>query len=206
MTLAKLTNTCPVCGAEESLDNLIYRVIDDDQVRRLVADVLTISLPLGGNVVRYLRLHKPAKQRLRMDKARAILQELVPAITNQRINRHGRDWVCSLDAWRAAFEAVFVRADSGDLRLPLSGNAYLFGVIVNLVDKHEAEAEKSRETQYRSRAHSSANSTHIADITAASIQDRDPVLAQLDADRAQAAPMPAEVKAKLNELKQQSIK
>jgi hypothetical protein len=55
MSIATLTNTCPSCGAEESLDAVILRMIDDDQVRRLIASVLTTSLPLGGLLVRYLR-------------------------------------------------------------------------------------------------------------------------------------------------------
>ena len=60
MSAADLTHTCVVCGAEESLDALLMRMIDDDEARRLLADVVTMSLPLGGQVVQYLRLHKPA--------------------------------------------------------------------------------------------------------------------------------------------------
>ena len=54
-----LLNTCQVCGAEESLDAMLARMIDDGEVRRLIADVVTRSMVLGGHVVRYLRLHKP---------------------------------------------------------------------------------------------------------------------------------------------------
>jgi hypothetical protein len=50
-----MMNACPVCGAEESLDALLVRMIEDDQVHRLIADVVTTSFPLGGPVVRYLR-------------------------------------------------------------------------------------------------------------------------------------------------------
>ena len=74
-TTTRLLNTCPACGAEESLDALLLRMIDDDQVRRLIAQVLTASFPLGGLVVRYLRLHKPATQKLRMDKLARLLAE-----------------------------------------------------------------------------------------------------------------------------------
>ena len=92
MSTATLTNTCSVCGAEESLDGLLLRMIDDDQVRRLIADVLTASLPLGGLVVRYLRLHKPAKQKLRMSIVGKLLAELVPDLQRNVIERTGRSW------------------------------------------------------------------------------------------------------------------
>lgn len=115
MTLAQLTNTCPACGAEESLDALLARMVDDDQVRRLIAEVITRSLPLGGQVTRYLRLHKPPKQRLRMNRVAALLGELLPDIERQQITRKGRDWEAPLEAWKAALDAVFERRQ----RLPL---------------------------------------------------------------------------------------
>lgn len=45
-----LLNTCQVCGAEESLDAMLARMIDDGEVRRLIADVVTRSMVLGGHV------------------------------------------------------------------------------------------------------------------------------------------------------------
>ena len=41
----------------------------------------------------------------------------------------------------------------------------------------------------------------IASLASAALQHKDPALAKLDADRAKAAPMPAEVREKLNRLK-----
>ena len=71
MTAAQLLHTCPVCGAEESLESLMARMVDDDQVRRLISDVLTCSLQLGSLTLRYLRLHKPPKHRLRLEMTQA---------------------------------------------------------------------------------------------------------------------------------------
>jgi len=145
MSAAILTNTCAACGAEESLDALLLRMIDDDQVRRLIADVLTSSLPLGGLMVRYLRLHKPTKQKLRMDKCAKVLAELVPDVQRTAIQRNGRTWAVSFDSWKAAFQAVFDAATKGTLTLPLEGNGYLYATLMRMADK--AEGQQERETE-----------------------------------------------------------
>ena len=200
MSAADLAHTCAVCGAEESLDALLVRMIDDDETRRLLADVVTWSLPLGGQVVQYLRLHKPAKHRLSMTKARAVLAELVPAVTGS-FTRKGREWQLGRDGWDAAFAAVFRQAESGALQLPLSGNAYLFEVAMQLADKAEAAAEKQHEHSLRSREYRSDAATDIAAVAANALQQRDPALVKLDQDSARATPMPEHIKAKIRQLK-----
>lgn len=153
MSAGSWTHVCSVCGTEEGLDSLINRMLDDDQTRRLIAAVITKSLPVGGQVVSYLRLHKPLKQRLRLTKATVVLDELVGDITRGAITRKGRDWAAPLPAWKAAFDAVFEARDKGVLSLPLDGNAYLYEVLLRQADKIEAASEKEREQQARGRAH-----------------------------------------------------
>ncbi len=200
MTSAQLVNTCPVCGAEESLDAMLHRMIQDDEARRLIYEVMTRSFVLGGHVARYLRLHKPAKHRLSMTKARAVLAELVPAVTGS-FTRKGREWQLGRDGWDAAFAAVFRQAESGALQLPLSGNAYLFEVAMQLADKAEAAAEKQHEHSLRSREYRSDAATDIAAVAASALQQRDPALVKLDQDSARATPMPEHIKAKIRQLK-----
>ncbi|MDO8769554.1 MAG: hypothetical protein Q7K57_12790 [Burkholderiaceae bacterium] len=146
-----MVSTCAACGAEESLDSLLHRMIDDDQVRRLLADIMTTSLPLGQLVVRYLRLHKPAKQKLRMDKVAKVLGELVPDMVNATIERKGRTWYIDKEGWKLALEAVFAAQTKGTLTLPLDGNAYLYEVLMRLADKAEGEAEKTAAASSKSR-------------------------------------------------------
>lgn len=197
-----LTNTCPVCGAEESLDGLIVRMIDDDEVRRLIAAVLTHSFSLGGMVVRYLRLHKPAKQRLRMDKLAKLLAELVPDIQRTAIERNGRTWAVGPDAWRAAFDAVFDAQAKGTLTLPLEGNGYLYSVLMRIADRHEALQERQTEAD---RLHRPTQATvtvkgqpmRIGAALEHVFGGRDPALAKIDADDKRAAPMPADVREKI---------
>lgn len=173
MTIAELTNTCPACGAEESLDALLLRMVDDDQVRRLIADVITASLPLGGLVVRYLRLHKPAKQKLRMPLVAKLLAELLPDLQRSTIQRTGRTWAVSLDSWKAALQAVFDAQAKGTLALPLQGNGYLYQVLMRMADKDEAALEKQTHDARRARTAApsqGATSAHparpIADVLA----------------------------------------
>lgn len=152
MSTAELINTCGVCGAEESLDGLLLRMIDDDQVRHLIAAVVTDSLPLGGMVVRYLRLHKPAKQKLRIGVVGRLLAELVPDIQRNSIERTGRTWLVSGDSWKAAFQAVFDAHDKGTLSVPLQGNGYLYQVLMKIADRGEARQENQVDASRRGRA------------------------------------------------------
>ncbi|MFP5474415.1 MAG: hypothetical protein ACLGJD_12280 [Gammaproteobacteria bacterium] len=153
MSAAHLVNVCPVCGAEESLDGLLARMIDDEEARGLIADVIATSLPLGQDVLRYLRLHKPAKQKLRMATARKVLAELVPDVQRAAIQRHGRTWLVTPESWRLALQAVFDNVGRGAVTLPLDGNAYLYAVLTRMVDREEARQEKTDEVALRGRAH-----------------------------------------------------
>jgi hypothetical protein len=167
-TVSDLVSTCAVCGAEESLDALIFNMIDDDNVRRLIADVLMKSLPLGGLVVRYLRLHKPAKQKLRMDKVAKVLGELLADMQRGSIERKGRSWRIDTEGWKLALEAVFTAQTKGTITLPLDGNAYLYEVVMRLSDKAEGEAEKAAQSSSRGRSYA-AGAQSIADLAGAAL-------------------------------------
>ena len=162
-------NVCPACGAEESLDALIFRMIDDDTARRLIHDTLKLSLPLGALLMRYIRLHKPPKQRLRMTRLQELLTELVADMQCSVIERHGRAWAVSIDDWRGGFDAVFQAVEKGTLQLPLQGNGYLYQVLTRKADQAEGAQEAKRELDRRNagRAHSSAAPTSVGDLLAA---------------------------------------
>lgn len=166
--VADMVNTCAVCGAEESLEALIYRMIDDDTTRRLIADVMTKSLPLGGLVLRYLRLHKPAKQKLRLDKVAKVLGELLGDMQRGAIERKGRSWSIDTEGWKLALEAVFTAQTKGTITLPLDGNAYLYEVVMRLSDKAEGEAEKAAQSSSRGRGHTTGAQS-IADLAGAAL-------------------------------------
>ena len=146
---AEFVNVCASCGAEESIDALLGRMIDDEEARHLVADVISMSLPVGRELLRYLRLFKPEKQRLRMSRAKAILAELVPDIMATAITRGGRTFLVNVADWQAGFAAVFSAVDKGSLVVPLSHHNYLYTVVTRTVDRYEAQAEAEVELQRR---------------------------------------------------------
>lgn len=185
--MAVWVNSCPACGAEESLDVMFQRVIDDDVARRAIHDVVIKSLPLGVLLIRYVGLHKPPKQRLRMSRLRELLVELVGDMQRNVIERHGRTWAVTNDDWRGAFEAVFAAVEKGSLQLPLQGNGYLYQVLSRKADQVEAAQEAQRESERRTagRAHSSAAPTSVGELLAAA-----PAAAPTAAPRP-AAPTPA---------------
>jgi hypothetical protein len=141
--MSTFVHTCPVCGAEEGFEVLLARMIEDDETRRLVADVVLHSLPIGGLVLRYLQLHKPPKQKLRITKVRDILRELVPDIRRGAITRAGREWAISPAAWRDGFAAVHHANEQGSLQTPLDGNGYLYAVLMRQADRSEAREEQA---------------------------------------------------------------
>jgi hypothetical protein len=166
--MAVWVNSCPACGAEESLDVMFQRVIDDDVARRAIHDVVIKSLPLGVLLIRYVGLHKPPKQRLRMSRLRELLVELVGDMQRNVIERHGRTWAVTNDDWRGAFEAVFAAVEKGSLQLPLQGNGYLYQVLSRKADQVEAAQEAQRESERRTagRTHSSAAPTGVGELLA----------------------------------------
>lgn len=146
-TTTSLGAACPSCATEIGLDAFMRLCLADEHMRGLVADLVAISLPLSADVLRYLRLFKPAKQALKTEAVRRVLAELAPAMQSGQIEARGRLWACGADGWRAGFAAVFAAFDAGKLKTPLTGNAYLFGVLANMADQLEAKAEASREQE-----------------------------------------------------------
>lgn len=162
MSALNLLSTCPTCGSEESIEAIIHRVLDEEKVRRLVLEVMEMSLPLGGKVIRYIRLHKPAKHVLRTEKMHALLAELVPDMRRGAVNVKGRDWVATLKTWADAFDEVFRAQNTGSLILPLQGNGYLYAVITRLSNSVEASEERAREIERQQRAYRATEAMPLA--------------------------------------------
>lgn len=204
--MAEFINQCSTCGAEESLASLLLRMIDDDVVRRLIADVVTASLPLGGVAVRYLDLHKPPKQKLRMTTVAKLLQELVPDMQRSVIERNGRGWAVTGEDWKGAFQAVFDAVERGTLKTPLQGNGYLYTVLMRKSDKAEAVVESQQEQDSRLRPKRDTVQVRGETMSiGATLQivhgNANPVLAKLDEATREASPMPAAARAFQAQLK-----
>lgn len=141
-------NSCPSCGAQESLELVLLRSITDDEVQKLVTTIVQASLPLAATVLRYLRLYKTEKQQLRLGTVRKVLAELAPDLARNTITRDDRTWLVTHEQWQQAFQALFDAVKKGTVALPLQHNNYVYSVLCRLADqtaaKQEAQAEADR--------------------------------------------------------------
>ncbi len=116
---------CPNCGAVASLDLLLT----NDDARNAIAALAAISGELAKTTIRYCGLFRPAKSQLSFARLAALLNQLLPDIKAQRIERDGKVYEAPLDAWLHAMQAMLTRRDNHQLKLPLKSHGYLYEVI-----------------------------------------------------------------------------
>lgn len=200
-----LIYACASCGAEVSLDVVLARVLEDIETRGLVVDLVTASVPVGGMLARYMRLHKPARQLLTIARVRKLLEELVPEIRRGTLERDGRHIVATPQRWQYAFEQVFLAVDRGTLKLPLRNHNYLYSVLFNQAEAEAARQEERDEQDKRAGLRDTVTvngqALPIGDALEKVYGDRDPALDKIDADRAKAVAIPDSVKAYQARLK-----
>ena len=105
-----------------------------------------------------------------------------------------------------AFDQMLAARDAQRLELPMKGHAYLYAILAGMADKHEAKAEQDREHQQRTAPRRDTvqvrgQALEIGQALQVVHAGKDPALAKLDQDAAQAVPMPANVRERLQELK-----
>lgn len=193
---------CPVCGAELDVGVLFAHETDQRALARLAA----VSIPLGARVMQYVALFTPPKTRLTAAKKIKLLLQLLPDLERQAIHHKGRDWSVPLDAWALAFDQMLASRDRGSLELPMKGHGYLYAILAHMADQHEAKAEQLREAERRvvmrqDTVQVRGQTLPIGEALQVAYAGKDPALAEIDARTGQAAPMPAEVRARLAALK-----
>lgn len=139
------TLRCIACGAEMSLDALLAH----EELRVASYELLSLCLPLGALLLRYVGLFRPAKNKMSASRMAQLLNNLLPLIRKQTIEHNGRDWHVPEEVWRAGIDEMVKKADAGKLTLPLTSNGYLFTILADLASKIEAEQEKQTEQQRR---------------------------------------------------------
>lgn len=144
--------SCPNCGAEMDLTVLLSSVED----RRALARLAALSVPLGARVLRYVQLHRPARQRLTLPKQVKLLLQLLPDLEREAITWKGRDWPAPREAWAQAIDQMLAARDAGRLELPMKGHGYLYAIVAGMADKNEAAAEARREQDRRQAAQARA--------------------------------------------------
>ena len=194
--------SCPACGTELDMVTLFAHETDQRALARLIA----VSVPMGGRVLQYCTLFTPPKTRLTAAKKIKLLLQLLPDLERQAITHKGRDWSVPLDAWALAFDQMLASRDAGRLELPMKGHGYLYTTLAGMADKHEAQVEQQREADRRTAPRQDTVTVRgqtlpIGQALQVAYAGKDPALADIDARAGQAAPMPADVRARLAELK-----
>jgi len=138
--------SCPACGSEFDLVAAFANEVDHRALDRLAA----VSVPMGMQVLQYISLFAPQKQRLTLAKKIKLILQLLPDLERKAITHKGRDWAAPLSAWDQAIGQMLAARNAQRLELPMKGHGYLYAVIAAMADKHEAAAEQQREDEKRS--------------------------------------------------------
>lgn len=200
---------CPACGADFDMATLFASEADQQAFDRLV----TTIMPIGRQVLLYIGLFTPPKQRLTAAKKFKLLYQLAPDLERRVITFKGRDWAAPLPAWALAIDQMLASRAAGRLELPMKGHGYLYAMLATMADKAEASAEQQREAERRTQpdrgvvqVRGQAMGIGQALPMAGATSVHDATLAALDARDRNAAPMPPEVRAKLAALRGQPTK
>ena len=194
--------TCPACGAE--FDLTVAFACEEE--RRAFARLASVSIPLGTRVLKYIALFTPPKQRLTSAKKLKLLMQLLPDLERKAITHKGRDWTAPLDAWAQAIDQMLAARDAQRLELPMKGHGYLYAVLAGMADKHEAAQEAKREEDARLRPRRDTVQVRGQALEIGAALDvvyggKDPALAAIEQRERNAAPMPAHLRARLDQLK-----
>lgn len=194
--------TCPACGAE--FDLTVAFACEEE--RRAFARLASVSIPLGTRVLKYIALFTPPKQRLTSAKKLKLLMQLLPDLERKAITHKGRDWPAPLDAWAQAIDQMLAARDAQRLELPMKGHGYLYAVLAGMADKHEAAQEAKREEDARLRPRRDTVQVRGQALEIGAALDvvyggKDPALAAIDQSKRNAAPIPAHLRERMQQIK-----
>lgn len=116
---------CPNCGAVYSLDALLA----NDDAREALRAISELGGDFAKLVVRYCGLFRPAQSQLTFARLAKLINELLPAIKAQRIERGGRVYDAPPAAWAWAITQMLDIRDANKLETPLKSHGYLYEVI-----------------------------------------------------------------------------
>lgn len=133
--------TCPLCAAELSIEQLFAHA----ETRQAFARLAMVSLPLGGRLLAYVGLFAPAKNRMSIARKVKLLEELLPDVEREAIERKGREWDAPREAWSDAIEQMLVARDASKLTLPITSHGYLYEILAGMADKAESRQEQQVE-------------------------------------------------------------
>lgn len=158
--------SCPACGAVASLDVLL----GNEGARDAVMAAMQLPAPLGGQMIRYIALFRPAQRQLSLDRVANLINELLPMILEAKIERNGRLWNAPLDYWKMGMDDMLAKRDK--LTLPLKGHGYLLTIIEGYNLKAESKQETQREDSRSGRTGVTSPAAHQRNDAVLSTPDR----------------------------------
>lgn len=135
--------TCAACGATGSIEFFLM----DAAARQSVVEALAMPAPLNKQIMPYIGLFRPNKRALTWDRVERLLEELVPAINEATIERHGRTWPAPIEYWKEALDQILM--NRAKLNLPLKSHGYLFEIVAGMSSKAEGRVEARQEESKR---------------------------------------------------------
>ena len=134
--------TCPACGASMSLEIALGH-----QGARQALMAMANLHPSGSRLqllsLRYVGLFAPAKQKMRLDRVAAVLEELHALFAPGTVEFDGITHPAPLPYWMDAMEAMLARQT--EMELPLRNHNYLRKVVSGNLKREAAQAERKRE-------------------------------------------------------------
>lgn len=116
---------CPNCGSVNSLDALIADTGAADVMRCL----LELDAEIGKAAIRYIGLFRPAKSQLSWVRSAKLLNELLPSIKAESVERDGVSYPAPAAAWIHGFNETLAARDAGRLKTPLKSHGYLYEIV-----------------------------------------------------------------------------
>lgn len=116
---------CPNCGASNSLDSLV----GDAEAAEVLKMLLELDVNMGKAAIRYVGLFRPAKSQLSWSRTAKLLNELMPMIKAESVERDGVSYPAPAAAWIHGFNETVNARDQGRLKLPLKSHGYLLEIV-----------------------------------------------------------------------------
>ncbi len=114
---------CPACGALMSLDVLLQH----DSASEAIMAAFSFNRTFGKAIVGYLGLFRPQKSSLTAERLAKLLNELLPMVQSQRIERNGQVYEAPLECWIDSLNIVLEKRHT--LTLPLKSHGYLLEIM-----------------------------------------------------------------------------
>ena len=123
--------TCPSCGVEFPVE-AGYAEADGKRFAALLSQLEAI---VGRSLVAYLRLFKPIKHQLRLQRAAALAHSAIELMEAPQVERKGETHTIPRECWVEAMDYLVGKRDDPTFRLPLESHNFLVSVAAALATR-----------------------------------------------------------------------